>query len=199
MLFNIDVLSLVMIAFIVIISYRIYKNSDIFQLKCIVSTVDGEKYCVREREKINAAADRLAEVNSKLIKVVNYCAEQYPNDPRVIRMKQNFNPKTIVETLPTSEFTAYSENKGEKIAFCLDKKRKGVDNLIEPNTLTYVALHELAHVATKSVGHPPEFWENFKFLLIQAEAINVYQPVDYKKKPTEYCGMEITDNPYYDN
>ena len=29
---------------------------------------------------------------------------------------KNFNPE-IKETLPTSEYTAYSENKGEKIAF----------------------------------------------------------------------------------
>jgi len=26
----------------------------------------------------------------------------------------------------------------------------------------------------------------------------VYHPVDYKNKPQPYCGMTITDNPYYD-
>ena len=66
------------------------------------------------------------------------------------------------------------------------------------NTLTFVALHELAHIATKSVGHTPEYWKNFKFLLTQAEKINVYKPVDYKNNPQEYCSMTITDNPYYD-
>ena len=36
----------------------------------------------------------------------------------------NFNPKKVMETLPTSKFTAYSENKGEKIAFCLNKEKQ---------------------------------------------------------------------------
>ena len=41
-------------------------------------------------------------------------------------------------------------------------------------------------------------WDNFKFLLVQAKAAGLYNPVDYKNKPGEYCGMPITDNPYYD-
>jgi hypothetical protein len=51
---------------------------------------------------------------------------------------------------------------------------------------------------TKSVGHVDEFWQNFKFLLQNAEKINIYQPIDYKTKPQSYCGMTISDNPYYD-
>jgi hypothetical protein len=51
---------------------------------------------------------------------------------------------------------------------------------------------------TLSEGHKREFWQNFKFLLEQAKAANIYNPVDYKKNPESYCGMEITDNPYYD-
>ena len=42
------------------------------------------------------------------------------------------------------------------------------------------------------------FTLNFKFLLEEAEVINIYTPVDYKNSPKEYCGMDITDNPYYD-
>ena len=59
-------------------------------------------------------------------------------------------------------------------------------------------MHELAHIATKSVGHTPEFWKNFKFLLIQAKKIDVYEPIDYKNNPQTYCDMKITDNPYFD-
>ena len=104
-----------------------------------------------------------------------------------------------METLPTSEYTAYSENKGEKLAFCLDTKKNGGGKLIDLNTLMYVAIHELAHIATESVGHTPEFWSNFKFLLNAAKDINVYEPIDYKNNPKEYCGMSITDNPYFDH
>ena len=70
--------------------------------------------------------------------------------------------------------------------------------MIDPNTLMYVAIHELAHIATKEIGHTPNFWRNFKFLLTQAKLINVYNPIDYKNEPQEYCGMTIKDNPYYD-
>ena len=35
-------------------------------------------------------------------------------------------------------------------------------------------------------------------LLKNAVKIGIYEPVDYKKKPKNYCGMNITDNPYYD-
>ena len=62
----------------------------------------------------------------------------------------------------------------------------------------YVAIHEIAHIATKSVGHTDEFWKNFKFLLQEAKEIGIYEPEDYKKNPKNYCGMKITDNPYYD-
>jgi predicted metal-dependent hydrolase len=62
----------------------------------------------------------------------------------------------------------------------------------------FVAIHELSHVMTKSIGHKSEFWENFKFLLENAKEAGLHQPVDYKKGPKEYCGMTISDSPYYD-
>ena len=124
--------------------------------------------------------------------------EKYPNDPKVQRLVKGFNPKKISETLPNSELTAYSENKGEKIAFCLNKKKEDDNNLIDINTLTFVAIHELSHIMTVSIGHKQEFWQNFKFLLENAKTANIYVPVDYKKKPQEYCGMTISDSPYYD-
>jgi len=187
-------------AFIILLLYiciKTYKESDAFNLKCIISTVDGKKYCVRERNKLTLAADRLARVNQKMEKLVNYCKEKYPERKNVKKLVEGYNPKQIYETLPTSEFTAYSENKGEKLAFCLNTEKDG-NNLIDPNTLTFVAIHELTHVMTKSVGHKDEFWTNFKFLLGEAEKINIYNQTDYKKNPVRYCGMTISDNPYYD-
>ena len=176
----------------------IYFSSDDFQLKCIVSTVDGNKYCVREREKLQDAADMLANVNVKCKKLVDYMNEKHGSDDNVQRLVNGYNPKRIMETLPTSEYTAFSENKGEKLAFCLNKQREGVSNMIDEHTLMFVALHELSHIATKSIGHKSEFWDNFKFLLQNAKESGVHVPEDYKKKPIEYCGMEIKDNPYYD-
>lgn len=187
----------IIIVFVIFMGLKIYSESDAFNLKCIISDVDGERYCVRERSKMELAANLLANVTQNLKDLVAYCAKKFPEDENVQRMVQKFNPTKISETLPTSEYTAYSENKGEKLAFCLDKRKNGT-TLIDINTLTFVAIHELAHIMTKTEGHKQEFWENFKFLLEQAKAANIYQPVDYKKNNEPYCGMDITDNPYYD-
>jgi hypothetical protein len=110
---------------------------------------------------------------------------------------QNFNPQKVMETLPTSEYTAYSENKGEKLAFCLNTE-KGGTTMIDEHTLTFVAIHELSHIATKSIGHKSEFWENFKYLLENAKEAGIHSPRDYKNEPQKYCGMTIRDNPAFD-
>lgn len=186
--------------FIIIVLFfclRIYLDSDAYNLKCIIASEDGNRYCVREREKLELAANLLAQVTQKMKDMVAYMKTTHPDDSRTIRLVEGFNPKKISETLPTSELTAYSENKGEKIAFCLNTTKEG-NRLIDINTLTFVALHELSHIMTESIGHKQDFWKNFKFLLQNAKEAGIYDPIDYKKKPEEYCGMKINDNPYYD-
>ena len=187
----------IIVLFILGICFKLYYDSDAYNLKCIISSVDGNTYCVRDRQKLELASDLLANVTLKCKELVLYVGEKYPDNEDVRKLVLGFNPKKICETLPTSELTAYSENKGEKIAFCLNTTKEG-DKLIDLNTLTFVAIHELAHVMTPSVGHKQDFWENFKFLLENAKEADIYQPIDYKKTPTNYCGMKITDNPYYD-
>jgi hypothetical protein len=191
-------LQVVIIGILVVAVYMYLANKDSIDLKCVISTVDGNKYCVRDRTQVAQAADLLASVVEKCKKLVEYLYEKYPTQDNVIRLHEGFNPLKIMETLPTSEHTAYSENKGEKLAFCLNKKNEDNSVLIDENTLAFVALHELAHVATKSIGHKSEFWDNFRFLLTEAKEAGLHNPQDYSKSPQEYCGMKITDNPYYD-
>jgi len=194
-----DVLGYYVIGFMIIVCLYVYfKDTDSFQLKCIVSGVDGNKYCVRERAKLQDAADLLATITEKCKKLVQYAHQKYPDKDNIQRLVKGFNPQKVMETLPTSSYTAYSENKGEKIAFCLNRKKQENENLIDENTLMFVAIHELSHVATKSIGHKSDFWENFKFLLEIAKEAGLHNPVDYKKEPKEYCGMKIHDNPFYD-
>lgn len=192
-----DILGYSMIVLICFIAYKLYSESDLFQLKCIVSTVDGDKYCVRERKNLQPAADLLASTTDKMKVLVEYVKINHPDKPCIQRLVKKFRPERIVETLPTSEYTAYSENKGQKIAFCLNKKKEDNDNLIDKNTLMFVAIHEMSHIASETIGHNEEFWTNFKFLLQEAKKANVYTPVDYKNTNEEYCGMKITDNPYF--
>jgi hypothetical protein len=188
----------VFIVFVVVIIVRMYQRSDAANLTCVISGIDGNKYCVRDRSKLSEAADLLAMVSNKCTKMVEYMKNKYPEDSRCIYLSNNYNPSRFIETLPTSELKAYSENKGEKIAFCLNKKNTNNNELIDINTLTFVALHELSHLMTESIGHNQDFWQNFKFLLTNAKEAGIYEPVDYKNNPKEYCSMSITDNPYFD-
>lgn len=191
---------IIVFAFIILILagfvYSKYFDES-FDLKCVVSTVDGNKYCVRESARIKESADLLAKVTEKCKALVAYLGDKHPDDERVQRLVQNFNPQKVMETLPTSEYTAYSENKGEKLAFCLNTE-KGGTTMIDEHTLTFVAIHELSHIATKSIGHKSEFWENFKYLLENAKEAGIHSPRDYKNEPQKYCGMTIRDNPAYD-
>ena len=119
----------VIIFFVLFVCLKIYFESDAYNLKCIISDVDGERYCVRDRSKLQMAADLLAKVTQKCKDLVLYCGKTYPDDERVQRLVQKFNPTKVTETLPTSEYTAYSENKGEKVAFCLNTTKMAINSL----------------------------------------------------------------------
>jgi hypothetical protein len=194
---SVDILGYIIVFIVLVLCVKIYQESDAFNLKCIISDVDGNKYCVRERAKLELAADLLANVTANMVRLVKFMDEEHGDQLRVKRLVKNFNPERITETLPTSKLTAYSENKGEKIAFCLNETKTG-NKLIDMETLTFVAIHELSHVMSNDVGHGDEFWVNFKFLLENAERVGVYKNIDYKESPKSYCGMTITDNPYFD-
>ena len=197
--FKMDIsLLLMFIALIILYIFKIYIQSDNFNLTCVIAGKNGNEYCVRKRKDLDNAANLLSDAVDNMSNLVNYMVKKYPSDKRVIRLKKGYQADKVKETLPTSKLTAYSENKGEKIALCLNKSKHNNNRLIDLNTLTFVALHELSHIMTKSIGHKQEFWDNFKLVLENAKEANIYNPVDYKKIPTEYCGMTLSDNPYFD-
>jgi hypothetical protein len=102
-----------------------------------------------------------------------------------------------LESTPDAEHTSYSVNKGEAVHFCL-RQRDTTERLVDINVMMFVALHEMAHMITESIGHEPEFWNNFGWLLREAEARKLYVPRDFKSQPVMYCGVQITDSPKYD-
>jgi len=193
-----DIFVYIIIGFVFAICLKVYTESEMWKLKCIVSTVDGMKYCVRERHHTQKAVDLLANAVSRCKTLIEHLLSKYPENNDVKRLADNFDPRKVSETLPTSELTAYSENKGEKMAFCLNVSKLNNNVLIDINTLTFVAIHELSHLMTESIGHKQEFWVNFKFLLKEATKINIYNAVNYKKDPVDYCGIQIRDSPLYD-
>jgi predicted metal-dependent hydrolase len=184
----------IIIATIVLISIFMYYETKYSELTYVKSNIDNEDYLVRNREDKNKAADLLANIKKNLLKLVEVCEQSYSDDKRVHRLVNKFKPEKISESLSSSKHTSYSVNKGEKIVFCIrtkDKKQK----LIKTNTMMFVAIHELAHVMTESIGHTDEFWENMRFLLKVAIKNGLYKKQNFQKKPEPYCGTTITDTP----
>ena len=190
----------ILIIFIIILAYQIYRTTPYFHLKCIISTSNGKTYCVRDRKLSKEAVEMLSRIDDKCKKLIEYIFKKYPNDESVQRLHKNYQGVKIQETLPTSTLTAYTENKGSRMAFCLNKNTKQTspnNEMINEDLLFFVAMHEISHVMSISVGHTEEFWENFKFILNEAKDANMYKPVNYRKKPEKYCGMVVDSNPYY--
>ena len=181
----------VIIVFFIIFIYFENKNRDVSYVK---SNYDNKKYLVQNYNDKQNAADLLAYIRVSLQKVCVHLKSKYGNREDVIRLNKRFNPNAIVETESNSKHTSYSINKGEKIVLCL-RSRDGKNRLVDKNVLMFVALHELAHVMTKSVGHTKEFWDNFEFILKESVNINVYKHIDFNRNPQPYCGVEITDSP----
>jgi len=182
-----------LIAIIILLGY-IYFESYHTELVQVKSSYDGKTYLVRNLPDKEQAADLIAKTRYKLIKLKNYLAKNYGDDKRVKQMEINFKPDKIMESSPNSKYTSYSVNKGEKVVLCL-RSRNSKEELVDENLLMFVALHEMAHICTKSVGHTEEFWTNFKWLLKKSIAINIYKKHNFQKNPEEYCGTTITDSP----
>jgi len=79
---------------------------------------------------------------------------------------------------------------------CL-RQRDESEQLVDDNILIFVALHEMAHIGTVSIGHTKEFWNHFAWLLEQAEKLDIYTFQNFAAHPVEYCGVHITDSPKY--
>lgn len=166
-------------------------------LKCIVSTLDGERYCVRDRENLQASADLLAKVTNALQLFINDLKMKYPSDPDVDRLYRNYDARAVSEILPNSMYEAVTTNKGEEVEFCLLESKSRPEELIDEHTLFFVALHEITHIMCKEEDHPPLFWKQFAFLLKEAKELGYHEPRDYAKNPKKYCDRQITDSPYF--
>lgn len=160
----------------------------------VTSTLDNKDYLVRNIQDKELAANMLAKMRMKLESICKFMKEKYPGDEAVIRMNEKFNSDNITEAGKNNQYTSYSVNKGEKIVFCIRQKDEE-ESLVDENTMTFVSIHELAHIMTKSVGHTSEFWDNFKRLLKEAIDNNLYNHEDYSKEPKDYCGIKVSDTP----
>jgi predicted metal-dependent hydrolase len=192
-----QVFLLLVILFVVSLSATMYIEGFSNEVELVTSPHDGREYLVRNLPDKDRAARLLSMLRARLIKFVDILSKKYPQDRRIYRLKNHYNPDAISESTPDSKYTSYSVNKGEKIVFCI-RQRNHKDELVDLNTMMFVAIHELSHLMTVSVGHTKEFWENMKFLLGEAlsKEIQLYNYQPFHEDPKNYCGTVISDTPY---
>ena len=179
---------------LIVILFLVWRESKYRDLTKYRSSFDNQEYVVRERDNKENAANLLAKLRNKLVKFVNFLQQKYPKNEGIQRLHTKFNPENINESSSFEKNTSYSINKGEKIVFCIRQKNKK-ETLINENVMTFVAIHELAHIMSLSIGHTDEFWKNFKFLLEEAVLKGIYTYENYTETPKRYCGMDITNSP----
>lgn len=162
------------------------------------SKIDNQYYLVRNLPDKQEACDRLARVRAKILILRTFLEQTHKDKPFVKQIIDNFDCSSarFSESTPDAQYTSYSVNKGEKIYMCL-RQRNEKEELVNENVILFVALHEMSHVGTSSIGHTPEFWNHFAWVLEQAERVKIYEYTDFAAHPVEYCGVHITDSPTY--
>lgn len=169
-----------------------YVKEQYTEVEYVKSDIDNKEYLVKVNDNSKEVADKLALMNQKFLKIIEIAQDEFPNDPRVEFLKKNYDPSQLSESTKDEKYTSYSINK-EKILFCLIARDEN-GALIDDNTLTYVGVHELAHLATDEIGHTDTYWDNFKWLLTIARENGLYLYEDYSINPKPYCGIKISSN-----
>ena len=179
-----DFIALFILFVICFYLYFSFKNKFL-NVTYVKSSIDNRMYLVRNVDDKQEAADTLAKLNKELLKLIDHLMKLkgHSRYEAIKRLKRNFNPDNISESTQFSKYTSYSVNKGEKIIFCIRSKK--TNKLERFNILMFVALHELGHLMTVSIGHTEEFWDNFKYLLEEAVKIKIYVKDDFNLNPEE--------------
>ena len=204
---------IILVLFLLGLFFLLWRQKESVEVSMVRSNVDGRDYVVQNKADKQQAADMLAKVRQRMIKLVEYvkqtCAttsqthtKEEKEDQnkfgtykeRMERLVMRFNPDRMSEGNEDVRYTTYTLNKGEKIVFCL-RARGEDDRVHDLEMMTFVAIHELAHIASVTEHHTPEFNANFAWLLKKAMDCGVYQFEDFNTRPRKYCGINVTDTP----
>jgi hypothetical protein len=187
---------IVIITFFVLITLIILERNELF-IEYRKAKMNNVEYGIQESfNKSDEAVELLAKLHQYMQKLVSDLANKYPYDERVKRLVKNFKNCKIEESPNKEDESSYTINKGELMAICLRHKKES-HQFHDYNTLLFVIIHELSHIASISEGHNSEFITNFKWLLQEAKSFGYYEPIDYKTSPMTYCGVKVTNNPYF--
>lgn len=206
--------SALLIFILIILIYYVYKiirvKYDAFSIDhntSVHTDVDGRNYYVHNKhDDMQVAADTFAEINKVTTDVIDYIYYKYKDSSNRKRrdvarnLMARYDVNSLRENSPLNleHDTSYTINKGDIIAVCI-RSSKEHNQIHDTNTITFVVLHEITHLSIAAYDHPDEFWEVFKFILMEAEEGGFYTSPDFVYYPKEYCGIKINYNPRYDD
>lgn len=160
------------------------------------SSLNGKEYYVRDYDNKEEAAYMLSVVDERLMILKRHLLSNINSydkyRPYIMKFCEKIDNLFIYENSLEDEMTSYTVNKGDETVICLRSKNQ-FGKLHDINLITYVALHEVSHIACPEIDHTDLFKEIFKFFIDVSSKIGIYKKVDYQLDPTEYCGLVIHD------
>ncbi len=138
------------------------------------------------------AKELLHEIHHRLSAFIARMRDKYRNDPvhwgYVANMMEHYHMDAIQETHPQRPGeTSYVVGNGEIFSLCIRHLVGGSYTYHDLNTLMFVSLHELTHLASNDVNHEDIFWRVFRWILMEADEMGIYDLVDYSRYPVMYC------------
>ena len=201
------IILIILIILICVLFYHYFYDGTTY----IKSNLDGKYYKVRSEENNQHKADLLSIIYIKLNLIVNTLRNDttYKNTVPVKRLVSNWDKGISIKEIGKMESdAAYVINK-KHMSFCLQNKPNKNDNKIKTfediNLMTYVGIHELAHIMSDEIGHGSEFISNFEFLLDYSKQLTyfdkllnknipVYIQLDKLNTADNYCGVPLINS-----
>lgn len=170
----------------------------------VKSSVNGKIYLIRggkskSKEYLEESANQLAEIDERVIKLIKVIDEKYKLDYEkrhfIDKLVENYHSSILSEAAVDTRYTTYTVDKKD-MHICL-RTRDENEHIYNTNLLMYVVLHELAHLCNYNkygipiLGHGEEFKDIFKFLVLEAIELGIYEYENYVANPVSYCGIVI--------
>ena len=189
---------LIILLLVLIVGISIFYWYNFRSMTFLKSPLDNDFYMVRDLPDKDTAVIMLSTIKLNIIKLNDYLVKNKDDKykeykPYIEQLNDRIQSVTIAESKESSSTTSYSVNKGEELVFCLRSKKEW-NKFHNFNTIMYVALHEISHIACPEYGHGPLFKKIFAFITQVAIELNIYVHVDFNKSPEEYCGIYITES-----
>ena len=198
------IILIILIIILCVLYYHYFYDGTTY----VKSNLDGKYYKVRSEENNQHKADLLSIIYIKLNLIVNTLKNDsvYNKTVPVKRLVFNWDKGISIKEIGKMESdAAYVINK-KHMSFCLQDKPNGNVKTVEDiNLMTYVGIHELAHIMSDEIGHGSEFISNFEFLLDYSKQLvyfdktvnknmPVYIQLDKLNTADNYCGVPLINS-----